>query len=156
MPKVPQGPIDLEQLVTFRLSRLADTLTQAAAQVYGRRFGITLTEWRTLAILSRHQPTTAAEIGRRSRIDKGWISRSLAALEKRGLIERQRHPDDSRSQLLTLTAAGRDLVEAVAPLSQARAGALLAGLTPAERDQFMQWLERIEGQAETILASWEE
>lgn len=153
MKDAPQGPIDLERLVTFRLSRLADTLTQAAGLVYGQRFGITLTEWRTLAILSRHQPTTAAEIGRRSRLDKGWISRSLAALEKRGLVVRDRNPDDSRSQLLTLTAAGRELVRAVAPLSEARAEALLAGLTPAERATFLECLGRIEAQAEQMLAS---
>lgn len=142
---------DLEDLVTFRLSRLADTLNRAAVDAYGRRFGLSLTEWRTLAILRRHQPSTAQEISRRSRIDKGWISRSVANLERRGLLQRTRSEADSRSLLLSLTGEGEKLFAEVAPFSRARHEALLAPLSDTERTAFLDALDRIQEQADGLL-----
>lgn len=153
-------PMDPEKLITFRLSRLADTLNRAASLAYGRRYDLTLTAWRTLAILSGREPTTAKEIAQRSRVDKGWISRSLAELERRGLIERAPNGEDNRSVSLRLTDQGRRLVSQVAPLSRERHETLLAPLPTAEREAFLKALDIIERQADVMLADedrrWEQ
>lgn len=142
---------DLENLVTFRLSRLSDTLTRAASIAYGRDYGLNLAAWRTLAILNQHEPTTAQDISRRSRIDKGWISRSVAQLESRGLIVRVPNENDNRSVLLSLTEAGRRLVAQIAPLSKQRHDSVLSALNEAEQEKFLQALELIERQVDRML-----
>ncbi|WP_096704580.1 MarR family transcriptional regulator [Magnetospirillum sp. 15-1] len=144
-------PLHLEALLTFRLSSIADTLERAANQVYGRRWDLSLTAWRTLAILAQHEPTTAQNISRRSHIDKGWISRSVARLEERGLLLRVPNDKDNRSQLLSLTDAGRDLVARIAPLSRQRNEALLSVLSPEEAESFLRCLELVQRRADAML-----
>ena len=72
------------------------------------------------------------------------LSRILGDLEARGLVDRTVDADDQRRSLLSLTDAGRDLVAAVAPESEAiyeaiegrfgaeRLGGLLADLRDLE------------------------
>lgn len=142
---------DLEELVTFRLSRLGDSLERAAVQAYERDYDLNLTEWRTLAILSQHEPTTAQDISRRSRIDKGWISRSIAKLERRGLLVRSPNSNDNRSVLLSLTEAGRALVAEIAPLSRRRHERMLAALPPDQRDAFVRALDAIQVEVDKMI-----
>jgi len=143
--------LDLEALLTFRLSSIADTLERAANQIYGRRWDLNLTAWRTLAILAQYEPTTAQNISRRSHIDKGWISRSVVRLEERGLLLRVPNDKDNRSQLLSLTDAGRELVAQIAPLSRQRNEALLSVLSPAEAESFLRCLELVQRRADAML-----
>ena len=145
--------LDLENLVTFRLSRLADSLERAASLAYGRDYDLNLTAWRTLVILHQHEPTTAQDISRRSRIDKGWISRSVARLESRGLVVRMPNDHDNRSSLLGLTDEGRNLVAEVAPLSLQRHESLLSVLGKAEGHKFLQALDLIQRQVDRMLES---
>lgn len=142
---------DLENLVTFRLSRLADTLERAATLTYGREFDLNLTAWRTLAILNQHEPTTVKDISRRSRIDKGWISRSVARLESRGLLARMSNQQDNRSVLLRLTEDGRRLVAQIAPLSLRRHEALLSALGEDESERFLKALDFIQRQIDSMV-----
>ena len=142
---------DLENLVTFRLSRLADTLERAATLTYGREFDLNLTAWRTLAILNQHGPTTVKDISRRSRIDKGWISRSVARLEDRGLLARMPNEQDNRSVLLRLTEDGHRLVAQIAPLSMRRHEALMTALGESESERFLQALDFIQRQVDEMV-----
>ena len=148
--------LDLENLATFRLSRIADTLERAASLVYGRDHDINLTAWRTLALLYKYEPTTVQEISRRSRIDKGWISRSVSRLEDRGLLSRTVNRNDNRSVLLSLTDAGRRMVAENAPRSMHRHETLLSVLGATERKVFLEALDLIEQQADKMLADAEE
>ena len=148
--------LDLEELVTFRLSRLADSLERAATLAYGQSHELNLTAWRTLAILSQHEPTTAQDISRRSRIDKGWISRSVAKLESRGLLVRTPHGTDNRRVLLGLTDAGRHLVTQLAPLSKQRHETLLSVLGEDQRRAFLDSLDLIQRQVDRMLNQTEE
>lgn len=154
--------LDLENLVTFRLSRLSDTLERAASVAYGRDHELNLTAWRTLVILNGYEPTTVQDISRRSRIDKGWISRSVARLESRGLLARMPNGNDNRSVLLSLTDEGRRLVARIAPLSKQRHESLLSVLDESEREKFMRALDLIQRRVDQMmvedeagLAEWE-
>lgn len=142
---------DLEKLVTFRLSRLADTLERAANLAYGPQWDLTLTAWRTLAILGQHEPMTAQDISRRSRVDKGWISRSVARLESRGLVARVPNGKDNRSVLLSLTDEGRRMVAEIVPLSRHRHETLLSVLGEKDLQTFLRALDLIERQADAML-----
>lgn len=141
----------LEKLITYRLMRLADTVFRAATQVYASRYDVTITEVRVLAIIAAHQPVAANEVSRQTRIDKAWISRSLRALVKRGLVARSSHPGDSRIALLSLTPAGRALVRRMEPLAIARHERLLARLSKAERKTVYRLIDKLQDQADDLM-----
>lgn len=117
--------------VTVRIVQLAELISRGASQVFETRFGVKNTELRILVHVSR-EPLAVNELARRTHVDKGWISRSIRALEKRGLVARTAHPTDSRASLVSLTDQGAALVARVAPIAAARNKRLLAGLDEAE------------------------
>ena len=142
----------LESLITYRLTRIADTLVRAASQVYRAQHDVTLTEWRLLATIGRHQPLAVNEASRLTGIDKAWVSRSLAALVKRKLVVRQRHPSDSRIVLLSLTHMGKTKVQRIVPLAVARNERLLAALSERKRTIVNEILDHLQFQVEELLA----
>ena len=142
----------LESLITYRLTRIADTLVRAASQVYRAQHDVTLTELRLLATIGRHQPLAVNEASRLTGIDKAWVSRSLAALVKRKLVVRQRHPSDSRIVLLSLTHMGKTKVQRIVPLAVARNERLLAALSERKRTIVNEILDHLQLQVETLLA----
>lgn len=142
MSKNEVPPQPLEELVTYRLMQLADTVLRAAGEAYGTRFGVTITEVRLLAVISAHQPVLANEITRRTGLDKGWVSRSLASLVKRGLVRKASDPEDKRVSLVELTSAGKRLVARMAPYAATRHRKLLEGLPENEVYQLLDVLQK--------------
>ena len=53
----------------------------------------------------------AVDLANRTRLHKSTLSRSIADLERLGLIARVRDPHDARARLVTLTERGRSAVE---------------------------------------------
>jgi DNA-binding MarR family transcriptional regulator len=143
----------LESLVTYRFTRLADTLIRAAAQVYRAHHGVTVTELRLLATIGHHQPLALNGVSRLTGIDKGWVSRSLAALVERKLVARRPHPTDSRVSLLSLTNAGQVKVQEIVPLAAARNERFLDGIGKAKRVVLDELLAKLQRQAEDMLAN---
>jgi DNA-binding MarR family transcriptional regulator/GNAT superfamily N-acetyltransferase len=66
-----------------------------------------LTEARVLYELAHREKPTATAVGSSLDLDPGYLSRILAAFEKRGLIEKSPSEDDGRQSLLALTEEGR-------------------------------------------------
>jgi DNA-binding MarR family transcriptional regulator len=64
-------------------------------------------------------------------------------LERRGLIERRRNPDDRRLHALYLTPAGRDLLSELSTAARENEDDLCRALSPDERHQLTTLLGRI-------------
>lgn len=67
-----------------------------------------LTEARILWEVGSGGELALAELRVDLGLDAGYLSRVVSRLARRGLLDKQRSPDDGRSQLLSLTAEGRD------------------------------------------------
>lgn len=63
-----------------------------------------------LGTVFHHGPLTAGELAEREQVQPPSMTKIIAALEDRGLIQRAIHPIDRRQILVSCTAAGRDLV----------------------------------------------
>jgi len=87
---------------------------------------------------------TATEIARDLGIDPGHLSRTLARLENRGLIERRRLQADSRKRLLLLTAEGRALAQGVEACERGRAREALGRLPTADQRALVRSLQLVE------------
>jgi DNA-binding MarR family transcriptional regulator len=80
-------------------------LRQEAAEETG---GQTPTATATLATIERHGPLTPSGAAAIERVKRPSMTRTLACLEKEGLIERMPDPEDGRSFLVSINAAGRE------------------------------------------------
>lgn len=74
--------------------------------------GLTLSQMQLLSEVSRVGVTTPAELSARLQVRVQSLTDSINALEGRGLIERRPDEIDRRRQLIEITAAGSDLLEA--------------------------------------------
>ncbi|HJS32804.1 MAG TPA: MarR family winged helix-turn-helix transcriptional regulator [Alphaproteobacteria bacterium] len=122
----------LERFLPYRLSVLTNLMSRAFARSYGRRFGLTIPEWRAMAVLGRFAPLSANEICQRTAMDKVRVSRAVARLKKAGLVERSTDRADRRRSALRLSAAGRRIHGDIVPLARAIEARLLADLTASE------------------------
>jgi DNA-binding MarR family transcriptional regulator len=135
--------LDLETFLPYRLSVLSNQISQGIARTYEHRFGLSVTEWRVIAILGRFPGLSASEIGERSAMDKVAISRAVRRLIDQGRVEREASTADRRTRHLFLTNAGRLVYDAIAPAALDYEKRLLACLDDDERRQFDRLIERL-------------
>lgn len=85
--------------------RTARRLRQEAA---AETSGLTPTSVAALATIERHGPLTPSEVAEIERVKRPTITRTLACLEREGLIDRAPDPTDRRSALVSVNGAGRE------------------------------------------------
>lgn len=145
----------LEEFLPYRLSVLANRLSRTFARRYQDEFGISIAEWRVIAVLGGFAPLSSNEIGDKTEMDKAKVSRAVAALLKAGLIAREGHPTDQRLIQLTLSRQGRRIYEAIVPRARALETELTRGLSRQDMarihallDQLGARIDAVAGEAE--------
>jgi len=142
--RMTTSPLILDDFLPFRLSFTSNLVSNSIARTYAALFGLTIAEWRLIAVIGESDGITQAVIGSRTRMDKVTVSRATIALVERGLLSRAYNPGDGRSQLLQLTVTGRDLYAQVAPKALELERRIFAQLEAAEIDRFVTTLRRID------------
>jgi len=132
-------PLDLEHFLPYRLSVLSNTVSRAIAAMYEQRFGLSITEWRVMAVLGRYDGLSAREVADRTAMDKVAVSRALSRLIEAGRVRRLVAEHDKRQSVLRLSDKGWKVYEQIAPLALEHERRLLAHLDGEERE----WLGRI-------------
>ena len=138
-PPAEHAPLELEHFLPYQLSIVSNTVSQAIADDYQRRFDLGVTEWRVMAVLARFDGLSAREVAERTAMDKVAVSRALARLVEAGRVDRSIHDGDKRRSVLSLSEAGWAIHDQVAPMARQRERELLAKLDGEEQA----WLERI-------------
>src|SRR5882724_708857 len=139
MPNALQAPLaalELENFLPYRLSVLAQLVSESLHDLYAEPFGLSVTQWRVMAALGRFAPLTASEVGQRIVMDKVAVSRAVAGLMTRGLVERATDRKDRRRASLKLSARGRAMHARIVPIALAYEERLYAALTDEERREF--------------------
>jgi DNA-binding MarR family transcriptional regulator len=145
------GPlVVLERFLPYRLNVLAALTSNALAQIYEERFGLSIPGWRVIATLGQYEVRTARDIAAHGVMHKSTVSRAVAALEERGLIARRPNRDDRREELLELTPEGRAIYEALAPEALAFEARMLSVLTPAEQDNLAGLIDKLDRHARAL------
>jgi DNA-binding MarR family transcriptional regulator len=135
MPK-PLQALELEKFLPYRLSVLAQLVSESLHDLYAGPFDLTVTQWRIMAALGRFAPLTASQVGKRIVMDKVAVSRAVAGLMKRGLIERATDRQDRRRVSLRLSARGRAMHGRIVPIALAYEARLCRALSVDERRNF--------------------
>jgi DNA-binding MarR family transcriptional regulator len=134
----------LENFVPFRLNRLASAVSEHLSEIYRTRFGLEIPEWRVLVTVGQRNDCTAQFVAASARMHKTRVSRAVAALTKKKLIERAASADDARERHLQLTPSGRRLYAALVPFALERERSLLACLDEPQRRGLIAGLTRLE------------
>jgi len=140
----PTSPLLLDDFIPFRLSFTSNLVSDRIARAYEALFGLSIPEWRLVAVVAEAGGISQRAIGARTRMDKVTVSRAAIALVERGLLARQGYPADRRSHHLHLTDAGRTLHAAIAPEAKALERRIFAGFEPHEVERFVAMLRRID------------
>jgi DNA-binding MarR family transcriptional regulator len=139
--------LKLDQFLPYRLSIASNRVSSAIASAYQALFALKIPEWRLIAVIAETQGMTQQALGVATRMDKVTVSRAAIALVDRGLVQRRPNPDDQRSHLLSLTAAGQMLYESVAPKALELEAQVFAGFSGEEIAVFRAMLDRLEASA---------
>jgi len=142
--------LKLDAFLPYRLSVASNRVSAAVATAYQALFGLSIPQWRLIAVIAESAGLTQQALGARTQMDKVTVSRAAIALVERGLIARAAHPGDQRAHLLSLTPAGRALYESVAPKAIELEARIFAGFDAGELARFAEMLARIEAAAAAI------
>ncbi|MDN5853301.1 MAG: MarR family transcriptional regulator [Actinomycetia bacterium] len=137
--------------IVGRLSRLSRLIDVRLRETF-REHGLDGATFDVLATLRRSGPDqrlTPADLMRSSMITSGAVTQRLDRLEQKGLVARTPHESDGRGVYVTLTDAGRELVDETLPDHLATEEAILAELDDDERARFT-------GTLRTLLESLED
>ena len=140
----------LENFLPYRLSILSNTVSSAIAAVYDRRFGLTIPEWRVIAVLGRFPGLSAVEVAERTMMDKVAVSRAVTKLLKCGRLDREFADADRRRSILNLSEEGRRVHDQVAPLALKFEADLLHGLSDDEINTLNATIERLMARARLV------
>jgi len=112
---------------------------------------LTLAETSALSRLDRGGPATSSDLAKLDRISPQSMGATIAALERRGLVVRQRDPADGRRIVLSVSETGRQVVnDRRSARTERIAAALRAGFTAAELDQLLAAAPLLERLAEQL------
>jgi DNA-binding MarR family transcriptional regulator len=126
------APFLLEEFLPYALSIAANRSSRLFARHYSEAFGLSIAQWRVLAVVGRFGRISPSLVAERTEMDKVKVSRATTALITAGLLEQTPDPEDGRARQLELTVAGMAVHRAIIPLARALESQLAAGLTPAE------------------------
>ena len=147
-PGVPK--LILNHFLPYQLVALADQISRIISQIYGSGFNLSRPEWRVLASLVELGPVFATDICAHSTQDKMTVSRAVASLESRGLLQRRNAQEDRRNKRLELTETGLKLYEEMVPLILAQQDLLLEVLSEQERETLDTLLTKLKGRADDL------
>ena len=148
-PPVATG--DIRTLVSFRFRRLTNMYSKAAASVYGRKFGLTLNEWRAISLIWAEGSLSTSRLSSQALFDRGMTGRIITALLKRGLVVRTANPSDGRGVMLELSDQCKALMAEVSPVAYEQNRHLLACLTQKEAEMLDTIVTKLTHQAQGML-----
>jgi DNA-binding MarR family transcriptional regulator len=155
MPDVPpKSALRLRNFLPYRLSVLSNTVSRKIADLYDREFGLSIWQWRVMAVLGESAGITATEIGQVTAMDKVAVSRAVAGLLDSGHVARKASAEDGRRSLLTLTAKGKGVYDKIVPIALAAERDLVNALSADEQEQLARLMEKLARTAEPERPLW--
>ena len=121
---------------------------QKAADIYAdeaKKSGLTPRQYAVLTAVSLEEGLPQAELVERTGIDRSTLADIVARLLGRGLIHRRRAKEDGRAYAIKLSAKGTRALGKAKPAATVADARLLAGLSAAKRNEFIETLSLIVG-----------
>jgi DNA-binding MarR family transcriptional regulator len=131
-----------------QLEFLLAEVVRLQLRVYNSRFrdtGLNQSQVSALVHLDRVEDISQTDLAARLGMRKAAAGSLIEGLEGKGLVERTRGSDDRRVQLVSITDAGRRVVDDVDHMAEELGTRYRAGISREERAQFVAVLQRLRG-----------
>ncbi|WP_110655710.1 MarR family winged helix-turn-helix transcriptional regulator [Salinicola halimionae] len=120
------------------LHQLMHAYKRALRRAYAEtELNLTVSHIRTLKAIRSLTPCTAQHIAQRTQRDKAQITRLLRDLFDADIIAKSPHPEDRRSQILSLTNHGRSVLAQVDGCERDAHARLSNGMAQTDLDAFL-------------------
>jgi len=140
----------LEDYMPYRLAVAASSVSRLLSRRLSEAYGISIAEWRVLAMVGRFGVMSPSVVGERTAMDKVKVSRAAASLVARGMIKQSQDPADGRGRLLRLTRKGASVHKGALPLVRGLEEELASGLNRSEWGSLNKALARIGAHVQSL------
>jgi DNA-binding MarR family transcriptional regulator len=138
------GPIGtLEDFIPYKLSVVANRVSQSIGKIFETQFNIQVPEWRIMMALYAHGDLVFNEVVDRTSMDKARVSRAQRRLVDLQLITSINDPSDGRKVILALTAKGEKMCGDILPEAAKREAWYLDALDDDEHKQLDVILDKL-------------
>ena len=142
--------INIDRHATAQINMLANKLMLKSSTAYTQKFGIGMTEWRIISVLSSASDCSVQKISDILGLDKAAVSRTVKKLEEKKYIEVKGHSDDKRTYDINLTELGQELYEVAKDFAIEREKQLLEEFEEAEKDQLFILLKKLRNKVDQM------
>lgn len=138
------GPMGkLEDFIPYKLSVVANRVSQSIGKLFEARFNLQIPEWRILMALYAYGDLVFNEVVDRTSMDKARASRAQRRLVDLAMIESVDDPSDGRKLILSLTTKGEKMCADILPEAAAREAWFLQALDDHEHRQLDVILDKL-------------
>jgi DNA-binding MarR family transcriptional regulator len=148
-----ESPLELQGYLPYRLAVTYNLVSRAFANQCRETTGLSIPEWRVLAVLGRQTSLTSQDVVQRTAMDKAKVSRAVSSLVDKGLVLRDGDPYDHRLNRLSMTPAGEEVYRAVVPMARSLEKRLTDQLSDDDMTLFNTMLDRLQEGARSIARS---
>jgi DNA-binding MarR family transcriptional regulator len=131
--KTRERPAEREELVDAVLGASRALVAVAARSLADLAEDVTLAQYRALVELAARGPQRPTDLASALRVDPSTATRMCDRLVRKELVQRRRISADRRGVRISLTPAGRALVEEVTRRRRVEIAQILRRMPPAER-----------------------
>jgi len=142
---------EIRREILFELSDVARAMRTYIDQ-RARAHGMTRAQWSVLSRIERQEGLNQAELAEVLEIQPISLVRLIDRLCTQGLVERRAHANDRRVNLLHLTEAGRERLQAMSPLGREISLEAMDGLDDGAVAALLDTLLRVKGNIKTASA----
>lgn len=153
MPVADPSGLTIRDLLSYRIHYTANAMSRSAMIRFRDDFGISLGEWRTIALLGALPGMSLNELAKKANIDKGQMSRIVSSLTKAGYVGRDDIARAGRTIALSLTRRGQVLYKQLIDVASEREEAFMACLTEDEKRHLYSALAKLNVLARALYSS---
>jgi DNA-binding MarR family transcriptional regulator len=137
-----EAPTRPEPGISYAIARLQQRVFAGVTERVAPH-GLTTLQFTTLSVLSRHgAPLSTSQLARRALMTPQSMSEVIHALERKGLIKRNPHPNHRRTLPAALTSKGRRVLAACEQEVARFEDMMLEGFSQEDREAFLRMLKR--------------
>jgi DNA-binding MarR family transcriptional regulator len=145
------GPVagsdaEVNQYIAAYIMGVANRLANGASSYYRKHFDIGMTEWRALMAIGTSTHRIVREVAEMADLDYAAASKTLRALQQRGLVEVEQTRSRGRAAIASLTPRGLEVWRGMRVAAKARQRRLLAAFTREEIELLWSLLRKVEAQ----------
>ncbi len=142
--------LHLDRFLPHQLSVLSNKISRAISGVYGERFGLSIPEWRVIAVLQYFPGASSGELTDKTGMDNVAVSRAVNNLVRAGFITRRPRHTDRRRTVLELSKRGQEVYKEITPLALRYEAMLVESLDEEEHRQLGRLLAKLQTQANKL------